>query len=760
MKKYLITGALALVACATLTSCHSDDELSGSYVQQKLQAYDQMFEDEFGKVSPNQDWGFGTTIATRTRAENANANEWGDPTKDYGGLLVPPPLTEDQLAVVIEYFQTVKDIKYKDPHWSNYFIQQVYKGYTSPLTGTNPAYNEPYSPEKYLSAAGGNNYIIASDHMDHLIAIDPDMEDPETGEKPFVDHINNFNHGDCSNNDDVLYYGGSANTGPFHSDKIMYMKNSTTKSFAYHNSEGSLYHTEYTGLVSFETIIEHFGEAKAGCLRDGWNRSFMGFDFEQIVGKDVYAKNIDYNTYVAPENQQKDVEYVDGHPVISYKTWTFDGEGGDGKEYYFLTAETNMYAADRTEDSYVQKNGSTSNDPGKANFNNRPSNAIIADLLSKGYLPYSDTLKDWVKVGGTADGYFSDWIVTLTEANPYNTITIPIEPGTTSSFTQRTYKQLRYRTDYVQSGRIMCEDLGTSSISDIDFNDIVFDAWMYHIVPEVRTKVVKIEGNDETILEDWSEWIDNDPDYAGQDYYTTDVYLLAGGGTIPATVAGIPFKNALSSENPILVNTVDDRDRTNIKRYGNPYDNTIGWHQPADLKDMRNIESLNDIEVIVLYNNSPIPLKSEPGKVPHKICVPIGTKWPYERIVINEAYDFNDYVKNGSSVSYVGTTPLQPILNSNDEVIGYYQDERDREDGDGNNIWTKDPTEDQTDSRFHGDVTDEGDITGIPYRNVARVVEGSGRYTVEIDLGYKDVTVSGDTSGYHEGEPVLVRRRH
>ena len=753
MKKYLITGALALVACATLTSCHSDDELSGSFVEQKLKAYEQVFEDEFGKVNPNQDWGFGTAdILARTRQENANANEWGDPTKEYGGLLVPPPLTKEQRDVVIEYFQTVPRLGYEDPHWSNYFIQQVYKG--------NPATAGDYSPEQYLSAAGGTNYILASDHMDHLIAIDPDRIDPETGTTPFVDHINNFNHGDCSENGTVLYYGGSANTGPWHSDKIMYMKNSTTKSFAYHNSEGSLYHTEYTGLVSFQTIIDYFGEEKAGCLRDGWNRSFMGFDFEQIVGDDVYAKDIDWSTTVATENQQEGVEYVNGHPVRGYKTWTFDGEGGDGKEYYFLTSETNMYAADRSETSYVLKNGSYSPDPGKANFNDKPSNAIIADLLVKGYLPYTDTLKDWVKVGGTADEYFSDWIVTLTEANTYNTVTIPIEPGTTTGYIQRTYKQLRYRTDLFQNGRIMCEDLGTSSISDIDFNDIVFDAWMYHIVPEVRTKVVKIENNVETIIEDWSEWDDSNSNYADLDYYATDVYLLAGGGTIPATVGGVSFKNALGTDTPYLVNTVDDRDRTNVKRYGNPYDNTIGWHQPKELKDMRNITSLNDIEVIVLYNNSPIPITSEVGKVPHKICVPIGTKWPYERIVINEAYDFNDYVKNGSSVRYVGENAT-PILNSNDEVIGYYLDERGRTDGNGDNIWTKDPTETQKDSRFHGNITEDTDITGIPYKDNARVIEGEGRYTTPEDLEYEEISVSGGSnSGYHEGEPVLVRKRH
>ena len=81
-------------------------------------------------------------------------------------------------------------------------------------------------------------------------------------------------NGDCSTNGTVLDNGGNANDGPFHSDKIMYMKESTTKSFGYYNSNGSVRRTEYTGLVSYKTIMKALG-SEADCLEDGWNRSFM-----------------------------------------------------------------------------------------------------------------------------------------------------------------------------------------------------------------------------------------------------------------------------------------------------------------------------------------------------------------------------------------------------------------------------------------------------------------------------------------------------
>ena len=421
-----MTGMAALAFCAAFTSCSKGEDLydENAIIEngvEKIKAdYASAFIATFGQPASNQDWGFGSSYAG-TREENANANEWADPAKAYGGLLVPPPLTPEQTAVVKKYFQTHPNLGYEDPKWSNYFIQQVYKGHTDVPQGCA-------TPEQYL-AANGTSYIIASDHMDHLIAVDT--------EKGIYDHINNFNHGDCGENHTVLDNGGNANDGPFHTDKIMYMKNSTTKSFGYHNSDGSLYHTNYTGLVSYKTIMEEMG-AEANCLNDGWERSFMGFDFEQMVGNSVYKAILDYSHWTATEDQVEGVEYVNNFPVIGYETFEFEG-----KTYNYLTAETNMYAADWNEPVYG----------GKVNYNDPPTNDVIRDLLSKGYLPYSDTKKDWVKVGGTADGYYSDWIVTLTEA----------------------------KTEKKDGLRIIAEDLnakaqeGDIENSDWDFNDVVFD---------------------------------------------------------------------------------------------------------------------------------------------------------------------------------------------------------------------------------------------------------------------------------------------
>ena len=416
-----MTGIAAVAVCAAFTSCSHDLDFDPVAQEQQSEVnYESAFTSRFGEIAPNHEWGFDQFREDVTRTENANANEWADPNKAYGGLVVPPPLTDEQIAVVKKYFQTHPNLGYEDPQWTNYFMQQVYKGHTDVPAGCA-------TPEAY-KAADGNTDIIASDHMDHLAAIDGS----------FVDHINNFNHGDCSNNDDVLDNGGNANDGPFHSDKIMYMKESTTKSFGYYNSNGSVCRTEYTGLVSYKTIMKAMG-AEADCLNDGWERSFMGFDFEQMVDDEVYAVELDYSA-----GWSADLPHH--FPVIGYKWYEFKG-----KKYHMLSSEQNRYCGI----FYKKSDGQDLTD---ADINDD----LIESLLDAGYLPVDGGAnKKWVKVGGCADGYFSDWIVCLTEAKKNNE-TPKVLPA--------------------PNVRVFAEDLdvkenfdGKEYKGDFDFNDVVFD---------------------------------------------------------------------------------------------------------------------------------------------------------------------------------------------------------------------------------------------------------------------------------------------
>ena len=565
MKKYLVKGALALFGGVLLFSCADKETDYVPIVEQKVKAYEDVFKEVYGDIDPYQNWGFTnkvvladestsevvyvdsimsepyeTVARARTRSENANANEWADPTKAYGGLMMPPPLTPEQKAVVIKYFQITPNLGYEDPHWTNYFMQQVYKGHTSPREG--------YSPEAYL-AANGSTYLYASDYMDHLAAIDG----------TFVDHINNFNHGDCSENSSVLDNGSYVNGGTYHSDKIMYMKESTTKSFGYYNSNGSVRRTEYTGLVSYKTIMKALG-SEADCLEDGWNRSFMGFDFEQMVGPEIYAKELDYSAGWS-------ADIPGGFPVKDYIWFEWKGQ-----KYHMLVAEQNMYCGTPLEisDAQVQEDG------------------FIDNLLSQGYLPVTGgASKKWVKVGGCADGYFSDWIVTLTEAKG-GTTPPPSDPNIVC--------------------RIIVEDLTVGESSDFDFNDVVFD------VCKNGTLIIRAIGGE------------------------LPIYIGAEGANEVHAACSVTLVNPNKGANSHMMmrNTgwaSSGSGKTNVDIDYNADLGHISLNRTFSSK-----EEAKEIEIWVHKNGTNIRLQAPVGKVASMICVGQDYKWCAERQDIDDKY--------------------------------------------------------------------------------------------------------------------------
>jgi hypothetical protein len=397
MKKYLMSGIAAIALCAAFTSCSKGDLYDESAVVEKKemdvrQAYAQAFEKAFGKVGANVDWGFGPTRAN-SRTADPRGNMWADE-----GWNVPPVITDAQKDIVRRYFQQNTPIGYDDPEWSDFWIQQVYKG------GTNTE-NGSQTTEQYR--IGNGDMVTGGDHMDHLCS---------KAEDGTEDHVNDFNNSD--NND----WEGR-----------MLMVGSSTYTFGYINSNATAIHYDKAALVKWDVIAQWAvdngleSSVEESVLNDGWNRSYMGFDWEQALPDDCYRPIYDYNAGWS-------ADLPGGFPILGYETFEFDG-----KTYKFLSANSNQYAYDENEPKYH----------GIQNYNDRPSDAIIRELLSLGYLPYSDTLKDWIKLSTGSDGYYSDWIVTLTEAYT--------ETPTTPNY------------------RVIAEDLSADEASDFDFNDVVFD---------------------------------------------------------------------------------------------------------------------------------------------------------------------------------------------------------------------------------------------------------------------------------------------
>ena len=235
MKKILFVGITALA----MASCTHDDYAPVS----KQEQYQAVFEKEFGAVNPNVNWGFtpqqvftfdkdGKLIGTR--GANTNANEWAN----Y--LTVPTRLTDAQKEVVRKWFQTHPNPQGLEVNWSDFFVEQVYKG------GTNT--KGSHSPEIYNTLKDGvetQNKVTGSNHMDWLAC--------GSDATPSSEHINNFNNG---NGD------------------IMYMYDYNTTCFGFHDSYGDN-HFENTYYYDSYVLIpgDIIDPIVAGMY-------FVGFDYK------------------------------------------------------------------------------------------------------------------------------------------------------------------------------------------------------------------------------------------------------------------------------------------------------------------------------------------------------------------------------------------------------------------------------------------------------------------------------------------------
>lgn len=471
-------GIAAVAICAAFTSCSKSNELfdqnAAEQAKQQEQVnkmnenYEKAFINTFGKPSSTHTWGFGATKAsTRVNAGenyketstgiNANANQWADKANashGFGGWVVPDPLTDTQKAVVAAYFQANPDLDYDDPEWRHFFVQQVYKGGKTTVGNTTEG----------IIAADGSSY--SSDNM-NLLTVGANNQ-----------HINNFNAGNCSVTNNVLSNGGNTNDGPFHSDQIMLMVNiDDTSCMGYHETGSSTHHNDKAALVDWETIRTwaNANGLDGDCLNDGWDRSFVGFDLAIKEGEqayDQYGGNASY--WQAPGQPSY---YWDGNTIAQFTDNDRYITDALGSAIGYLTANKNFYVAGESV-NLNQTYNCQQKSIDELNWNDIKNYVVldemkvegaqngkakvlnmkrIKELVEEGYLPVNNkSLQEWVQVG-TSDGYFSDWIVTLTKAE----------------------RQSEYQ------GRIMAEDLNAVEQSDFDFNDVVFD-W-------------KIEGNVATI---------------------------------------------------------------------------------------------------------------------------------------------------------------------------------------------------------------------------------------------------------------------
>lgn len=248
MKKYLITAAMAVAVSGALVSCH-EDEITGSAVEQKIQAFEDLFVQAFGKPDPNHTWGFGDPIVVEgamTRAEvNVNGNLWNS----------RPALGETEEADVLKYMDmTLAEMTQKGNKYSkefpvnlvNYFVTQVHTG-----------------DDKYGTAQSPNNKtVLGSSKMNnlHIAMVESAARKNSTirgslpGGQGDWEHVNNFNAGTSKD------WGGNT----------MFI-NSGTFDFAYENSDDSKYHNRWIVVKGSDIDAEKYG-----------NYYYVCFDFEGV----------------------------------------------------------------------------------------------------------------------------------------------------------------------------------------------------------------------------------------------------------------------------------------------------------------------------------------------------------------------------------------------------------------------------------------------------------------------------------------------
>jgi hypothetical protein len=139
MKKYLMTGLAAVALCAAMTSCSKGDVYDEGAVREREEAQEQeritnnieqaksnyatAFENAFGPVGANVDWGFSSSNAG-TRYAAVNSNQWFDGvTEQFKHLVKPADVTTREEEVVSEWFKTNKNPTCDEILLTEFFVQ-------------------------------------------------------------------------------------------------------------------------------------------------------------------------------------------------------------------------------------------------------------------------------------------------------------------------------------------------------------------------------------------------------------------------------------------------------------------------------------------------------------------------------------------------------------------------------------------------------------------------------------------------------------
>ena len=422
-----------ILATLFFTSCSDYDN---GFTENQIR-YEKAFYDVFGEIDPNQDWNLVKQLAAEQGKNTRNSRpDISDNPQNDKTVYQPEGYSDNQKEIVRLFFQNNKYLKGISYPYDEFFAQQIYTGHTK--VGT-----------EYGSASDCMEYYKAADNNWYDAAVMNTLTVCHDGNKF---HIDNFNNGK---------YGRGNATG-------MYVQDADATLFGYTNSANSFITGHYV-IIDGETI-DAWAKGEGAKILES-----QGIDFESVASS--ISQTPDGNN--GEKGEQKIIKrYFLGFDFVLYEDErAYSGEYFEynGDKYPYLSSNMNQYCGDVK----------TYNDA------NKPQGDAIGEMLKAGYLPVND--KTWVKLGTCADGYYSDWIISITSGK-----------HGVSTETETVF----------ESGLLICEDLGSQ---DFDFNDIV----------------LKLEHIRKTIIKDGSE-----PDF----YDRFVITAMAAGGTLPSYVYYKPLR--------------------------------------------------------------------------------------------------------------------------------------------------------------------------------------------------------------------------
>lgn len=615
-------GASALLLGGFLASCSHEEFDISTYVADKVKAYEQVFTSEFGSIDPNQDWGFGSSTRGLTRA--VFGEHWDGVHNSTSSSKVPCgvywttdtiPFTIPSDLVTVESTTTIAPGK-------NYYVPSNFNGKVK--------FGDNYSGSIYVAGTvtgyeGGNQGNV-----------NIYIYDEASWTSSFTTGTVNFY------NNGFLTLGGSdlqnSNIAAIYNAGSFTYTGTNTNNSTYFYSTGTVELTADNVDFKLKSDIHNTMKCKNVKIQNGTAKYICGIE---ATGK---VENVDgplvTSNVIATEFS------FDGNPI--YLTQGGHINVGTLKipnsncHVYAVTGSTALVEATNFE--FGNKNDFTHTFSDNIYFKVKGGYIKVDNCYAMGsshdfatvdeYLAYeghsasqSDEYalaKDRINAGSATGSPACGSAWSIGTATPVPNDTIPVD--------DQAFKKSYYQTTkLIESGRVFCEDLGRISSNDLDFNDVVFDAYIYEIT--YSTKTTDANGESRTI--------DTGTDYE------CDIFLLAAGGTLPLSVAGQEVHDAFGVGTETIINTINDEKGS----YGNTW---VTDTLPRRLQGT--YSSIEDIPVVTQYANGTIlMLKANKGEVPHKFCVPIDTPWAKERAKMDLAYpDFYGYVNNNKTFSSNG----------------------------------------------------------------------------------------------------------